>query len=199
MTNIIIIGKSGSGKTSIANYISENFRYDLVKQVTTRPKRSDDEDKYYNFISVEEFNNLIKDCKLAEWNEFRGWKYGTLKEDLSSSNKILVTNPIGLKQLVWQDLDYIAFYIDVDTGIRVLRQTKRGDDPKEIERRLLTDEKDFRDIDKYVDFTVNNETSLEECVDEILYDIMYFENPVTIEEFYSKLDNCLEKVNKESE
>ena len=77
-----------------------------------------------------------------------------------------------------------------------MRQLDRGDDKQEIERRYFADEKDFRGIEKEVNFVVNNDTDLDECIDEILFDILYYENPQSLEDFLNKLEYVFDKANE---
>ena len=67
---------------------------------------------------------------------------------------------------------------------------------QEIERRYFADEKDFRGIEKEVNFVVNNDTELDECIDEILFDILYYENPQSLEDFLNKLEYVFDKANE---
>ena len=67
---------------------------------------------------------------------------------------------------------------------------------KEIELRYFADEKDFRDIRKYVDYVINNDTDIDECVDEMLFDIMYSEDPKSLEEFLIKLETAFDRANE---
>lgn len=48
----------------------------------------------------------------------------------------------------------------MDENIILARLKNRGDNPIEAERRLKADNKDFADIDKYVDFSFSNDIGL---------------------------------------
>lgn len=197
-TNIVLVGKSASGKSTLANFLTENFRYDKVIACTTRPKRDSEIDgKDYYFLTREEFDKKEENGEFVETAEYRGWKYGTLKSELEKDgDKVFVVNPNGLVALKGIGIPMISFYIYVRSGIRVLRQIRRGDEIDEVERRFWTDEKDFRGIQDEVDFVVNNDTDLEGCIDEILFDVLYKYDPQNVEEFIDKLQNTLERINK---
>lgn len=201
MGYIVIVGKSASGKSTIANVLSEDFKYKKAISATTRPIRAGEVDgEYYYFITDEKFTEMIKNGEFIEWAEYRGWRYGTPKSELDKGeNTIFVLNPQGLKAFKSLGIDCISFYIETESGLRIIRQLDRGDDKKEIERRYFTDEKDFRDIRKYVDYVINNDTDIDECVDEMLFDIMYSENPQSLEEFLEKLENAFDKANENIE
>ena len=151
-------------------------------------------------ISSQTISLMLKRGEFIEWAEYRGWRYGTPKSELDKGeNTIFVLNPQGLKAFKSLGIDCISFYIETESGLRILRQLDRGDDKKEIERRYFADEKDFRYIRKYVDFVINNDTDVDECVDEMLFDIMYAENPQSLEEFLEKLENAFDKANENIE
>lgn len=201
MGYIVIVGKSASGKSTIANVLSEDFKYKKAISATTRPIRAGEVDgEDYYFITDEKFTEMIKNGEFIEWAEYRGWRYGTPKSELDKGeNTIFVLNPQGLKAFKSLGIDCISFYIETESGLRIIRQLDRGDDKKEIERRYFTDEKDFRDIRKCVDYVINNDTDIDECVDEMLFDIMYSENPQSLEEFLEKLENAFDKANENIE
>ena len=201
MGYIVIVGKSASGKSTIANVLSEDFKYKKAISATTRPIRAGEVDgEDYYFITDDKFNEMLKRGEFIEWAEYRGWRYGTPKSELDKGeNTIFVLNPQGLKAFKSLGIDCISFYIETESGLRILRQLDRGDDKKEIERRYFADEKDFRYIRKYVDFVINNDTDVDECVDEMLFDIMYAENPQSLEEFLEKLENAFDKANENIE
>ena len=58
MKFLFIIGGSGSGKTSLAKMLQENNpdRFKFIKGTTTRPRREDETDDDYEFISEEQYD-----------------------------------------------------------------------------------------------------------------------------------------------
>ena len=66
MNNIyLIVGCSGSGKTTIVNSLENKYGLKSIQSYTTRPKRSDDETGHI-FISDEEYD------KLEDWKKEKG-------------------------------------------------------------------------------------------------------------------------------
>ena len=66
MKFLFIIGGSGSGKTSLAKMLQKNNpdRFKFIKGTTTRPRREEETDDDYEFISEEQYdadleNNLF--------------------------------------------------------------------------------------------------------------------------------------------
>ena len=175
--NIVIVGKSASGKTTVANYLSDNFRYNKAITTTTRPRREGEVDgKDYFFLTDDDFDNKLKAGDFLEWAEYRGWKYGTPKKEIDNDNKIFVLNPKGLNAFISQGVPCLKILLEVDDGLRIIRQIKRGDDIKEIERRYYTDLEDFKGIQENIDFVIKNNDSIEKCVYDILLCILYYKN-----------------------
>ena len=96
MKNLIIISApSGTGKTTLCKSIRKIFpEIDWSISYTTRFRRVNEIDgKDYNFISKNTFDELIKDNKLAEWENVHGSMYGTAKKTLNytiKENKFLL-------------------------------------------------------------------------------------------------------------
>ena len=56
-TIYLIVGRSGSGKTTIAEELERKYGLKSIQSYTTRPKRSDNETGHI-FVSDEEFDKL---------------------------------------------------------------------------------------------------------------------------------------------
>lgn len=190
MANILILGKAGSGKDSIANYIVENFGYEKVIITVTRPKRENEVNgKDYYFVGEDEFEQLKKDSQFALTATFRGWNYGILKsETKKDKNLIFVLSPTWFFKIDSILDEYTSFYLDCDDGERMIRQFKRAKDIDEISRRNKTDMKDFIGIPENVDFIVSSDTTIEDAADEILWYMAY-------KDYYS--DNYFLNIEKE--
>ena len=91
--NIVLLGKTGSGKSAICDWLVDNLRYDKIVTYTTRPKRDGEVDgEDYNFVSEKEFDT--KDLVLV--TSIYGNRYGTKREDLiDADNKVIIVDPDG--------------------------------------------------------------------------------------------------------
>lgn len=171
---LVICGKSATGKTTLKQYLVENYGYDPVITCTTREQRIGEVNgKDYNFVSPDEFNKMINCEELIEYNFFvKGW-YGTKKENINlNTNQIIILEPNGIKELLrYYDYDprIIVFELYLCNEERYIRQIQRGDDINEIalrkEREFATFQKQF--TDNYVDYIVdvNNKTVNQLCDD----------------------------------
>ena len=82
---IILVAPSGSGKTTIARKLLDDYsRIRFSVSATTRPPREGEENgKDYYFLSREEFNRKIEEHEFLEWEEFyNGSRYGTLRSEV---------------------------------------------------------------------------------------------------------------------
>lgn len=171
---LVICGKSATGKTTLKQYLVENYGYDPVITCTTREQRIGEVNgEDYDFVCLDEFNKMIDNEELIEYNFFvKGW-YGTKKENINlNTNQIIILEPNGVKELLkYYDYDprIIVFELYLCNEERYIRQIKRGDDINEIalrkEREFATFQKQF--TDNYVDYIVdvNNKTVNQLCDD----------------------------------
>lgn len=137
----LFVGKSASGKSTIANLVESKYCYKQVWSYTTRSKRYENE-KYHIFISDEEFDNL---GELAAYTEYNGFRYGTTFEQLNECD-IYVVDVHGIQTLLEKSESYnrpiAIIYFDSTVYTRINRMIDRGDSDVSIISRLLQDEKD---------------------------------------------------------
>lgn len=161
---IVLCGKSGSGKTSIAKILNERG-YRNVVTYTTRPiRKNETQDVTYHFITKDEFIKKQNDHEFVEttsYNTVEGeWYYGSCLEDYDDK-KVIIMNPDGLDKI--RKLPYVnpvIFYIYTDVENLRNRLMKRGDGLAEIERRLSQDNLDFMFIRDKIDFMIRNDGNL---------------------------------------
>lgn len=169
MINIIVlVGESASGKSSIEKEMT-NRGYKRVISYTSRPRRENEVDGIdYHYITKEEFKVKIKEGFFAEHTCYRDWLYGSSKQDCTN-DKIIVTNPHGLRQLrKLPEINITAFYIKTDERTRFIRMLKRGDEIFECIRRIFSDQGVFQNIEEDCDHVIDGEESVIESVVSII-------------------------------
>ena len=167
---LALIGKSGAGKTTIEDTLISKFGFQRAISHTSRDKRVNDvEGVNYYFVSKEEMEELWSQGKLVERIDYMGNIYGFVESECKSDRVVAVV-PDGLRQLnERKDLGIISFYLDVSSETRKARMLGRGDAPESVEKRLITDEEVFVNVESMVNYVLNNDDkTIDEIVDEIL-------------------------------
>ena len=118
---IVLVGKTASGKTTVANELCKNHGYKRIITYTTRPMRENEvQDVDYHFISDEQFNKMVKNNEFTEYKRYNTahgvWSYGsviTSEQELSDDCYVIILTPQGLRDLSKKMPRYIAFYLNV--------------------------------------------------------------------------------------
>ena len=155
---LCLIGKSGSGKSTIAERLNRRFGYVQAKSYTTRPVRVDDGNDIntHTFITREQIADFQDD--IVAYNEYNNNAYFVTRKMLEGCN-LYVVDKEGLIQLYknYHGKDILAIYIDCDSSIASRRMAERGDTDEQIMKRLQYDEKAFANCQELCDFVIPNE------------------------------------------
>ena len=165
---IVLVGKTASGKTTVANELCKNHGYKRIITYTTRPMRENEvQDVDYHFISDEQFNEMVKNNEFTEYKRYNTahgvWSYGsviTSEQELSDDCYVIILTPQGLRDLSKRMSRYIAFYLNVGFKSQLERLKKRGDEEQQIIKRLRNDAKDFENVLDIVDYSFCTDISL---------------------------------------
>lgn len=167
---LVLVGPSASGKTEATKLLIEKYNLKKLVTYTTRKIRVNEVNgKDYHFISVDEFKEKIQENFFIEYVEYNGNFYGTSREDLSS-DKVVILEPAGVKTYHQQAKDLIKIcYLRTSVEYRLKRMIQRHDDPKEIEKRINSDDLIFnQELETLADWVIDsNEISLEDMTDQI--------------------------------
>ncbi len=141
---LVLLGPSASGKTESAKIMINRYPISRVVTSTTRPKRINEIDGFdYHFFSFERFKELQKENYFTETAEYNNYLYGTPKNELED-NKFIILEPQGLKSFLRiNPCLIVAIYLKTDESVRMSRMKERKDKQKDINRRILSDRKDF--------------------------------------------------------
>lgn len=160
---IVLLGKSGAGKSAIRNYLTTHFGYKSVISCTTRPKRENEIDgKDYYFLNTSDFaKNIAKNNFFVEFNIYKDNFYGIPFSEIKH-NGILIMEPYGFltfKERVKKD-SFVSFFIAAPEDVREDRMIKRGDNIEDIHNKIEADLKHFdlgdKDLKDEVDFSINS-------------------------------------------
>lgn len=76
-TLFCFVGESGSGKTTIITELNKQFPKDfkIMKSVTTRRRRDETDDLFYDLLTQDQFSSLREQGELIEEIEYAGNRY----------------------------------------------------------------------------------------------------------------------------
>lgn len=174
---IVLIGRSCSFKSSIANWVTNQMKDELVRipEYTNRPKRNGGSsvDDGYVFINdpgylCQSVRGLLIESGIETTNGI--YRYGIHSNCLEMDNAFIVTNPSNMRQLleIPSLKDKIkVIYLKVDSHTSLIRMLTRGDDIYEAFRRCIHDSGHFSGIERYCDYVVDANKSFIDVQNEI--------------------------------
>ena len=134
----LFVGKSSSGKTTIADMLERKYGLTQMQSYTTRPPRHENEIGHI-FISESEFDKLEN---LVAYTNYNGFRYGATAEqaDNVSIYVIDVDGVVTLMDTYKTERPIVVFYFDSSICTRIDRMIERNDPDVAIVSRLYNDE-----------------------------------------------------------
>ena len=164
-TLFCIVGRSGSGKTSICDYCKAMYGLTQVESYTTRPPRNG-ETIGHVFVSLEEFDLMRPN--IIGYGLFHGYEYGVTRE-LLEQHDLYVIEPTGVYELRKCLPNFVTVYLDVSPEIAAERMLQRGDSYEMIQSRLKNDEDLFRNFKEEADLVIDcNHISIAEAAQSLI-------------------------------
>ena len=169
---IILTGASASGKTSIAKCLIEKYKFQKLITCTTREKRVGEiDDVDYHFLTTEEFRKRMENGNFVETTFYNNHYYGTDKKDIAN-NKVVILDINGANKFYDQLGDEAIFFFIYASAEKIKeRMIQRGDDLKDIKKRLSLDKTyfDYR-LMKHIDYMINTDVDDIETITKIVFD-----------------------------
>lgn len=169
---LILIGKSGSGKDTVAKELQRRGWIRIVTDTTRHPRENEKDGVDYNFITDKEFNDRRINNYYIETQEYlmaddNCVEYGT-PNCSSGRNEFVILSPRSFEELK-DKVASTSVYLYANNQTIERRLTDRGDDKCELERRMKADAEDFRGVENEVDKIVYNNLGcdIKEVVDKI--------------------------------
>lgn len=175
---VILSGVAGAGKDTIKRALMEiSDKIETLPSFTDRPPRETDRiGETYNFVTTEEFEDMVKNNELYEYSVHHNHYYGTSKQLLKQkidSGKIIVKDidvngTENLINLLKNDTKIVTIFLRVPKEVLRKRLQNREDKPseKEIELRLNRFDYEESKISLY-DYIIKND-SLEKTINILL-------------------------------
>lgn len=172
---VILSGVSGAGKDTIKKaLIKREENIVTIPSYTDRPMRPEEvEGGTYHFVSTQEFEEMIKNNELYEYNVHHDHYYGTSKKifnDKIKEGKIIVKDidvngTENLVKLLEKDMKVVTIFLRVPKEELQRRLENRIDkpSPKEIQLRLNRFDYEESRINLY-DYVLKND-NLEKTVE----------------------------------
>ena len=170
---ILLMGKSGTGKTTVANVMGAKYGFKTVESYTTRPKRYEGETGHI-FVTDDEYE-LMKDDMCA-YTEFDGYKYWATNSQVNKSD-IYIIDPAGVKYFYKKykgDKNIISVELAACSRVRYERMRGRGDSIIKALKRLWHDKKAFRNTAPEIFINANIKRP-EEIADDIYKAVTRFQ------------------------
>lgn len=157
---LLIIGRTGAGKSTIARKLADMFKRPIVKSYTTRPMREGETEETADhiFIDAKDISLYSDDfaayTKIGDYEYFITW---SLLEDYASKGAIYVIDPIGVWDLqkslkeAGKEMGLNVLYIKAHEDVRISRIRLRGDDETEIKKRLRAEADQFDEFERRID------------------------------------------------
>lgn len=133
-----MVGKSASGKTTIADILEKSGKYRQTQSYTTRSPRYENEIGHV-FVTNEEFDKLEN---IVAYTEYNGFRYAATAEQINSVDIYVVDVP-GVETLLdkyHSKRPIVVFYFDTSVRTRIDRMIDRHDSDMAIISRLYNDE-----------------------------------------------------------
>lgn len=161
---LLLTGKSGSGKSTIADELERIYHLKVLRSYTTRPPRVNDTS--HTFVSDEEFNKL---ADIVAFTNYNGYRYCATADQIDDCD-VYVIDPAGvefLKRNYHGSKRLIDVYIKAGRETRSKRMLGRGDKPDAVASRLDFDDRAFANYTPYAWINNGKKAELADVIQKI--------------------------------
>lgn len=165
---IVLSGPSGSGKgTVLKELLEQNDNLALSISATTRSPRKNEVDGYhYHFLSMEGFQQKIKQQDLLEYAKYCGNYYGTLKSEVEKSLEfgkhiVLEIEVQGAMQVLSSMPEAVSIFIMPPSAEELKKRLvgRQTESQAAIDRRLAISIEEMKVASTYDYVVVNHDVS----------------------------------------
>lgn len=179
-TMILILGRSGVGKDTIANILSSKYGLKQVISYTTRPRRDGEGETHY-FISPEEVDKYTNKAATTKIGDY---EYFTTESQLDDCD-IYIIDPIGFDCLIkkYPEKSFLVLYVTSDNNKSREKAILRG---KSLSEGEIYDKRRKDENEEFKKF--------EETIANIKYDNVYYYGSIFNDYIMDDLVNQIDKV-----
>ncbi len=162
-----ITGVSGSGKGTIVRALESKYP-DLwlsVSATTRAPRPGDLDGVDYHFVSEPEFERMISEGELLEWEEVFGNRYGTplapIGEAIAAGRDVILETEVKGAEFIKKTWPHsrVVFLRLADSTVQRERLVGRGTTGPDLERRITDAAEQLARADEFDAVVVNDELS----------------------------------------
>jgi len=165
----LILGHSGSGKSTIRNALTSHGIKKIITYTTRPPRVSEVDGIDYNFIDQELFKKMDQDNLFIGTTCYVGNYYSTLKEDLEKNNNkdsdcVIVVDKEGVLAIKKEFANARSIYLKCSRETLRDRMIKRNDHANDIEKRLDV----LEDLDSYADYIIDADRDIDSVFEDVI-------------------------------
>lgn len=144
---LLIIGRTASGKDTLADALRHACGMTFVKSCTTRPQRTPDEDTHV-FLTARQAEPLARDA--VAYTRIGDYIYFTTAQQVMETEGYVI-DPIGMRMLCTNmpDTPFIIAYVHADDAKRKQHALRRGDAAREAVAFAKRDASEDAEFDKF--------------------------------------------------
>lgn len=169
-----IVGRSGSGKDTIADMVCHIKNMKKVLSCTTRIPRNEKDYKNHKFLTVNDYMTAKENDEIVADTYFNENYYWTTKQQLNDADFYII-DIAGLKKLkeLYNNKQLVTVFIQCDRDNCKQRMLNRGDPWKAVEKRLKNDDLMFQEaLDFSWDLIIDNSTAHSKSAYSLLVDLI---------------------------
>jgi guanylate kinase len=175
----VLVGPSSTGKSKLAaRLLDDNNSFEKLPSYTTKDPTAIEENKWYNYVSVEDFRSMCDSGEIFQSTMYSGHGYGSKKEDvqaiLSLGKHVLTTMDIcGAMSLKTHFPNVTTIYMKRDKKLLIGSILRKRSTVEDKVNRIIAIESEKQNVE-ICDYVVEFE-SYEQAVQQ-LKSILHIEN-----------------------
>lgn len=143
---ILLVGRSGSGKSTVADILRRQYGRSILPSYTTRPKRFEKEEGHI-FVNNMFYEKVSRSRDIVAYTYFDKHHYWATAQQVNE-NDIYIIDPDGVaffRSHYWGPKQVVVIWLDCGWISAASRMAAQGRSQDEIERRITNDNAVFFD------------------------------------------------------